>query len=188
MKVSTPLDREGFYIMKHEEEREKEIWKDIPGYEGLYQASNYGRIKSFYRGKQKIRKHSFDGRGYPVIHLYVNRGDTTKAIHRIIAKLFVLNPDNKPCVNHKNLNKEDNYYKNLEFCTNLENMRHGVANGAYDNRAKGNRHGMVKLNEFQVRVIRKTKDLTAHELASIFGVTWYAISAIRQRVNWKHVK
>lgn len=114
-----------------------EIWKDIPGFEGSYQVSNLGRIKSFpklkksrcgassYFTKERIR--SFNGtRHYPILDMY--RGDGTCeyiSIHRLVAKLFIPNPDSLPFVNHKDMNKYNNHVDNLEWSSNRENVSHG---------------------------------------------------------------
>lgn len=113
-----------------------EEWRDIPDYEGKYQISNLGRVKSinFHRGnKEKILTTFLDGRGYPTTFLYKDGKRKTFRIHRIIAKIFIPNPNNLPQVNHKNEDKTcnvidlNNLYgemTNLEWCTNKYNCRY----------------------------------------------------------------
>lgn len=98
----------------------KEEFKDIKGYEGLYQISNLGRVKSLnYRhtGREKILKLKIDKDGYLLICLYKNGKQKFFTIHRLVAEEFIPNPNNLPQVNHKNEIKDDNRMENLEWCT-----------------------------------------------------------------------
>ena len=100
----------------------KEIWKDIEGYEGKYQVSNMGRVKTLnYRnsGKEQIL-HSNPTGGYCIVGLCKTKRKTYY-IHRLVAAAFVPNPENKPEVNHINHNKRDNRASNLEWVTQYEN-------------------------------------------------------------------
>lgn len=106
-----------------------EIWKDIPGYEGLYQASNTGKIKSLnYNNtkKEKILKSKYDERGYLAIELRNKGKRFYTRVHRLVASAFLPNPDNLPQVNHKNEIKNDNRVENLEWCTNDYNCHYGT--------------------------------------------------------------
>lgn len=101
---------------------ENEIWKDIKGYEGLYQISNLGRVKSFKTKKNKYMTPKDDSRGYLQIQLVNKEGiRKTIKIHRIVAETFIPNPENKPCVDHINTIKKDNRVDNLRWCTKKEN-------------------------------------------------------------------
>lgn len=112
----------------------KEIWKDIKGYEGLYQVSNLGRVKSF-RGSAKfgkpkefILKPSLINSGYHVVTLYYGNQKKHKfQVHRLVAETFIDNPDHLPCVNHKDENKLNNCVSNLEWCTYQYNNNYGTA-------------------------------------------------------------
>ena len=116
--------------------KELEIWKDIKDYEGYYQVSNFGKIKSLDRivkdkGKERYQHlkekeiHSTDnGRGYQIVSLRKDDKRKNKYVHRLVAEAFIPNPNNLSEVNHKNLNKKDNTVDNLEWCTNVENKRH----------------------------------------------------------------
>lgn len=100
----------------------KEIWKDIEGYEGDYQVSNLGRIKSFKGKKEKIRKPGVIRGGYLGIMLSKNNKSKSFKIHRLVAMTFIPNPNNYPEVNHKDENKKNNCVDNLEWCTKRYNL------------------------------------------------------------------
>lgn len=108
----------------------KEIWKDIKGYEGLYQASNLGRIKSLnFNGtnKEKILKPR-TGNRYYMIALFKDKKRKDLLLHRIIAETFIENKENKPYVNHKDENCFNNSVENLMWVTHKENMNWGTRN------------------------------------------------------------
>jgi hypothetical protein len=100
----------------------EEAWKDIEGFEGLYQISNTGRVKSLR--KEIILKQHNTPNGYPYIILKVQGIQKNKMIHRLVALTFILNPKNKPEVNHKDGNKQNNHVENLEWVTRQENIEH----------------------------------------------------------------
>lgn len=109
---------------------EKEIWKDILNFEGEYQISNLGRVKSLPRFKkrkeEKILKISKGKRGYYSIVLWKNQKSKTFTIHRLIACHFIPNPENKREVNHIDANKLNNNLSNLEWVTPKENSIHAI--------------------------------------------------------------
>ena len=104
-----------------------EIWKDIVGYEGLYQVSNLGRVKSVKRNKILSQKHNWDG--YLRIQLWRNNKNKYVSIHRLVAEAFIENPNKKPFINHIDGNKQNNNVDNLEWCTQKENIKHAFDNG-----------------------------------------------------------
>lgn len=106
----------------------KEIWKDVVGYEDLYQVSNLGRVKRIGKGrgtKCSILKHKTNT-VYDRVTLYQNNQPADKCIHRLVAETFIPNPENKPQVNHIDGNKRNNRLDNLEWVTSRENVRHSV--------------------------------------------------------------
>lgn len=114
----------------------KEIWKDVPGYEGIYSASTTGLVKNYGRKikcteygreKPKILKPRKDEKGYLRISLVDRNGKRTFwGVHRIIATTFITNPDNKPFIDHINSVKDDNRVENLRWCTSVENAHNPI--------------------------------------------------------------
>lgn len=105
----------------------QEIWKDINGFEGLYQISNLGRIKAlskksgFLVRKEHILNPTIKENGYEQIDLQKNNEKTKKYIHRLVAEAFIPNLNNYPCINHIDYNKRNNNVSNLGWCTYSQN-------------------------------------------------------------------
>ena len=119
-----------------------EIWKDVVGYEGLYQVSNMGRVKSLNYGRERILKASDNGSGYLYVALCKKGKYKNFLVHRLVAMVFISNPENKPCIDHIDTNKRNNKVENLRWVTHEENMNnslskkhvsenHGQAKGIY---------------------------------------------------------
>ena len=124
-----------------------EIWKDIEGYEGLYQVSNKGRIKSLNRidsrGRkvnEKILSSKPNNKGYLRVHLYKNGKRKPFSVHRLVAIAFIPNPNNLLEVNHKDENKENNTVDNLEWCNRKYNTNYGSRNERASVSNKGKKH------------------------------------------------
>ena len=124
-----------------------EIWKDIEGYEGLYQVSNKGRIKSLNRidsrGRkvnEKILSSKPNNKGYLRVHLYKNGKRKPFSVHRLVAIAFIPNPNNLLEVNHKDENKENNTVDNLEWCDRKYNANYGSRNERASVSNKGKKH------------------------------------------------
>ena len=110
----------------------KEIWKDIKGYEKLYQVSNLGNVRRIkfinnrtQKDKIKMLKLIKDKKGYLKINLWKNNKSKMFLVHRIVAETFILNPNNLPQVNHKDENKSNNCVENLEWCSQKYNNNYG---------------------------------------------------------------
>jgi len=158
----------------------EEVWKDITGYEGLYQVSTIGRVKSF-NGLWVEEKILAPGANQPRGYLYVNLCKDGKRknfyVHRLVAQTFISNSQNKLEVNHINGNKLDNRVENLEWATSSENHRHAYAMGLMKS---GEEHPNSKLTNEQVRYIRANPDgLNTCELGRKFGVGDSAITEIQ---------
>lgn len=107
-----------------------EEWRNIEGYEGLYQVSNYGRVRSFkYKSIRILKPSATSTQKYFVLTLSNNNIKKYTTVHRLVAKAFVANPNNYPIINHKDCNKHNNKAENLEWCTISYNMLHAIKNG-----------------------------------------------------------
>ena len=117
----------------------KEKWRPVVGYEGFYEVSSLGRVRSLDRiveysnGARHLHQGQFlsptkDKCGYLVVHLYKDGKRTDKKVHRLVAQAFIPNPRNLPEVNHKNEVKNDNRVENLEWISHLDNNNYGTKN------------------------------------------------------------
>lgn len=118
--------------MKMTTNEEIEEWKDIENYEGLYQVSNFGRVKSLKRNRKfksihedTIKKQTNTNRGYLIVSLSKDGKKKNFYVHRLVAESFIAKIENKNDVNHINENKHDNMVKNLEWCTKKYNNNYG---------------------------------------------------------------
>lgn len=145
----------------------EEIWKDIKGYEGLYQVSNIGRVKSLnynHTKKEKILKPIKDKKNYLYINLYKNVKIKHIKIHRLVAEAFIPNPNNYPCVNHKDEDKSNNCVNNLEWCTYQYNNTYGTAikrrveNTDWKEIGRKNKKILLNREDLSRKVYQYTKD------------------------------
>lgn len=131
-----------------------EIWKDIEDYEGIYQVSNLGRVKSLartvYMTDAKIRKtrdtllsQHVNEKGYLHVSLTKNGKTRTKRTHRLVAQAFLKNPENLKEVNHRDGNKENNEASNLEWVTRKENVEHAITSGLFNPKRNGIASGIL---------------------------------------------
>lgn len=158
----------------------EEIWRDVKGYEGLYQVSNLGRVKSLERfiktrknkngmngyihKQESIRIPTKDYKGYLRLNLCKEGKQKPFKVHRLVAQAFIPNPNNLPQVNHKDENKENNCITNLEWCTNEYNHNYGTRNKRVAEKQKGrkipfeqikNKIAVLQINKDTNEVIRK---------------------------------
>lgn len=119
-----------------------EEFRPVKGYEGLYEVSNYWRVKSLPkvvgRGVRAghLLKLRVSGFGYVMCDLCNNYKKFNASVHRLVAEAFIDNPDNKPCVNHIDGDKSNNHVTNLEWCTYSENMKHAYDHDLYPRKRK----------------------------------------------------
>lgn len=155
---------------------QEEIWKDIKDYEGLYQVSNLGRVRSIpRRGTCKtlhILKPGKNHKNYLQVRLTKNSKGKTFVIHRLVAKSFILNPNDYPQVNHIDGNKLNNCVDNLEWCTNEYNMKEACRLGLRDNiYKKGKEHcRSVSINQY--------------DLQGKFIKKWFCVKDIERELNF----
>lgn len=114
-------------------ETKKEIWKDIQGFEGKYQVSTYGRVKSLADNqgntRELVRKPRLAKNGYLYLSLWSNSTPCWRKIHRLVAETFIENKEKLPAVNHKDGNKQNNNIDNLEWCSYSGNTKHAIQTG-----------------------------------------------------------
>jgi len=153
----------------------KEVWKEL---EYGYSVSNIGRVKNRF---DNIKKNTLHHRGY----LTTRYNKTMYSVHRLVAIAFIPNPENKPEINHKDGNKQNNHVDNLEWCTRKENIDHAFRLGLSSN--KGEKNPRSKLNWDSVNKIRNlynTGLYTQNKLAEMFGVSQSPINKLLNYKNW----
>lgn len=180
-----------------------ETWKEIEGYENHYFVSNLGNVKTnnhYGSGRTAILKPAKDFKGYLRVALQKDLKLKTFKVHRLVASAFIKNEFNKPQVNHKDGNKNNNSVENLEWCTNKENAHHAIANGLFYFNThkesinklikKGELNGCSILTENQVIEIRnkfKPRIYTRNMLALEYGVKPCTIKDIILKRSWRHI-
>lgn len=159
-----------------------EIWKDIKDYEGLYQISNYGNVKSLpkerhnrrgvYIQKEKLLSLTNTSTGYKKVELVKDGKRKGFKVHRLVAQAFIPNPDEKPQVNHIDGDKTNNYVDNLEWATASENSIHAYNTGLNSRKRE--------LNESEIIYMYCELNMTMQEISKHFGVS---IPTIRKRLE-----
>lgn len=172
-----------------------EEWRPIKGYEGLYEVSSIGRVKSLCRRviypsgnsrwvPEKILKPSKSKKGYLSVSLYKNGKSTRSIVHRLVANAFIENPKEKPQVNHINEIRDDNRVSNLEWVTSKENNNHGGRNSKLSKARSKSVEGKSILNG-NIKIYEKVRDVVKDgfnyghvasccrgELSAHKGFTW----------------
>ena len=180
--------------MAHQEE-----WRPVVGFEGLYEVSNLGRVRSLPRYVERRTKrggvalHPVRGRvlalgphvgGYRTVHLYAGGRQRATVVHIIVAEAFLGQRPDGTEVLHNDGDPKNCIVSNLRYGTRKENEadkdRHGT-------RLRGERHGSAKLTAEDVRAIRALVGVPQQDLADDYGCTFSNISAIQLRKSWKHV-
>lgn len=163
-----------------------EIWKDIPNYEGYYQVSSLGRVKSLNYNrtrKPRVLKQGLDGYGYPKSCISKDGKAKNIRVHRLVMLAFKGKSELQ--VNHINGIKTDNRLENLEYCTQSENINHAVSNGLILN---GENHGKAKLTRACAERIKYGhQGMTQKEVANLYGISRQQVSDIRLNNQWKHI-
>ena len=175
-----------------------EKWKELQGKREVYLISNLGNVKTKSRqgryhfiDSHELKKHD-NGNGYFRVMLSLPNRSGAYYIHRLVAELFIDNPQNKKFVNHKDGNKHNNCVYNLEWCTRSENEKHAWKIGLKNKDTigvKGERHGMHKLTQKQIDYIRAVhkpfdKFYGSKGLAEMFNVCPQTITNIVNNHNW----
>ncbi len=164
----------------------KEIWKDIKEYEGLYQGSNFGRIKSLYFNREHIMKFWII-KGYYYVCLVDRNGKRTSfRVHRLIAQAWIENPQNLPEINHKNGITTDNRIENLMWCDHTENIRWSYDKLGFK-RPCGNLCPNHKLDDIQISEIKNSlkNGISGIELSKKWNISRATISRIKHNKNYK---
>ena len=156
-----------------------EIWKDIKDYEGLYQISNYGNVKSLpkerhnrrgvYIQKEKLLSLTNTSTGYKKVELVKDGKRKGFKVHRLVAQAFIPNPDEKPQVNHIDGDKTNNYVDNLEWATASENSIHAYNTGLNSNKKELNENEIISMY---------MNGITKEDIAKQYGVSNAVIKRI----------
>lgn len=172
-----------------------EEWRDIPGYEGRYQVTVFGSVRSLARRNSRGRKVyarllsvTLNKDGYLIVHLSKDGQRKGWGVHRLVMLAFVGERPGDLQVNHKDCNKLNNHVSNLEYCTLQENTRHARLHGLIPN-CIGERNGRSKLDDERVRIVRRLarEGMTTTEIAKELNVSRYPIYGILHGRNWTHV-
>ena len=174
------------------------VWKDIPGYEGYYQVSTGGRVKSVdrevidingktYRYRGKLLNLRLNHKGYPFVKLSKDRDYKNITTHILVAKTFINNPENKPQVNHIDADKTNNNVNNLELVTNKENMIHASKKGLLNNKHENNPNAILTIKEVLEIADSLKRNVPIKKIAKIYKVSSHCIYDIKRGKNWKEV-
>ena len=168
---------------------EEEIWKDIKKFEGVYQISNFGRVRRIYNKSFKLLKlNANDGRYFKICLCFKGKDNLFwTSGHQLVANAFIPNPCNKKEVNHKDGDKKNNFWLNLEWVTPKENIQHAIKLGKI---LKGEQSATAKLCNSDILKIKKkylTGKYTQLQLAKKFNVHRHTIGLIVRGKTWNHV-
>ena len=157
-----------------------EKWKAIKGYEGIYEVSNYGVVKSFHKNNNGvfISQHTekCNHTNYKALTLSKDKVKTQFRVHRLVAEAFIDNPENKCCVNHKDNNGENNHYSNLEWTTQSENIQHSHNQGRL-------KEATDKANKVQSNLAKMKRE---NMVGEVYG-KWTVLKALEREYKGKTV-
>ena len=170
---------------------ESEIWKSILGHERDYEVSSHGRVRrvSYCCASPEGRILSqSSGHGYLNHRLCSDGKMKSYRTHVLVARAFVPNPDGKPQVNHKDCDKANNYYGNLEWVTGKENRQHAAANERYVSQ-NGESNGQATLTAEQVLQMRaeRSAGVSLGQLSIKYGIHYQTVFRIIHRLRWAHI-
>ena len=158
---------------------EKEVWKNIKGYEGMYQISNYGSVKSLY--KHKTMRLFRDKDGYLLVGLFKEGKSKSFRVHRLVIDAFIGTSEGME-TNHKDFNRQNNKASNLEVVTHKENVKHSLGNMRS---AENKRNAKVTANQVrEIRNLYASGKHTQKELGKRFGLKRTAVSDIVNFKSW----
>lgn len=168
-----------------------EVWKTIIGYEGIYEISSHGRLKTHnWRATKRtmIVTPKITNEGYLKYQLQKECVITYILAHRLVAIYFISNNIQLE-VNHINGIKADNNVANLEWCTRKENMVHASKNNLYKNCPKGEDHKKSILTNEIIKRIKygDLKNKRVYEIANIIGCSWNAVDRVVKLITWLHI-
>lgn len=164
-----------------------EIWKDIKGFEGMYQISDKGRVKSLKRGKELIMTSVNTTHGYLRVKLLKDKKEYPFTIHRLVGLAFLPIIEGKNEINHIDGNKKNNNLSNLEWCNRSENMKHADKTGLRI-MLKGQKNPKAKITDEIVRIIRmERKGIFQTEIAKEFNLKQQTVSKIINHKLWTHI-
>lgn len=158
-------------------------WINCEGFENLYKVSESGKVFSVRAAR--FLKGSLDSYGYPIVSLHNKGYSKSRLVHRLVAKAFIPNPENKPQINHIDGNKQNNHVSNLEWSTNSENIKHAYALGLAASQ-KGTSNNMNKLSEAEVIAIKdlKAKGIGATEISKVMGLPLPRVKNVYYGQSW----
>lgn len=167
-----------------------EKWKNVVGYEGIYEISNTGILKRVISNrclKERILKHN-KPKGYHQVTLCKNSIHERAQVHRLVAIAFIPNPENKPFVNHLDSDKDNNSASNLEWCTQKENVRHSLTDGLRTGiRGEKNYNAKLKSEEaLSIRFLSKDLGFNQALIANEYGISKQLVSSIATNKAWVH--